>query len=389
MLTGQHKQRGVTYVPGWQGLNPACFLQPRSTKELPFPFNAPNRTYFHRARYGIYHLFRALRFQKGETVLVPDYHQGSELWAIRAAGASLRYYHIDRNLRPSLDELAQLCESAPRALYVTHFLGWPQPIEELAALCRERGIILIEDCALSLLSESNQRPLGTFGDYAIFCLYKTLPVPNGGLLVQNRNVLKELTTLELEPYGMTPAATRTAGLVLEWLRGRSNGLAKVLASPKEVAGQLLRRCRSNHLPAGDIGFDLGKPNIGISELSAALLQRLDYHDIRQRRRENFRFLQQRLAGKIALVHTELGEDPCPLVFPLLAPDKPSAVRALRGLGISALDWWNDGPPEAKTDATPDIRFLRDHVLGLPIHQDITFRQVEYMAERVSKLNLNF
>src|SRR5204862_512234 len=75
--------------------------------------------------------------------------------------------------------------SGCRVLYVIHYLGWPQPILELRELCKERGIVLIEDCALSLLSQFNGRPLGTFGDYSVFCLYKTLPVPNGGMLIQN------------------------------------------------------------------------------------------------------------------------------------------------------------------------------------------------------------
>ena len=55
----------------------------------------------------------------------------------------------------------------------------------LADLCRRRNMLLVEDCALALLSADGSQPLGTFGDWAVFCLYKTLPLPNGAVLVQN------------------------------------------------------------------------------------------------------------------------------------------------------------------------------------------------------------
>src|SRR5262249_1912883 len=158
-------------------------LRPPSNQQAPYPLNEPNRFAFHVARSGIYHLFRALQFKPGETVLVPDYHSGTEVSAMRAAGASIIYYPIRRNLEPDVDALRRLAAKNPRVIYVIHYLGWPQPLGEIEALCRERGSMLIEDCALSFLSEMRGRPLGTCGDYSIFCLYKTLPVPNGGLLV--------------------------------------------------------------------------------------------------------------------------------------------------------------------------------------------------------------
>ena len=48
-----------------------------------------------------------------------------------------------------------------------------------------------------------------------FCLYKTLPVPHDGLLVQNTNVLGDLTRLELEPCTVASVAGRSAELFFE------------------------------------------------------------------------------------------------------------------------------------------------------------------------------
>src|SRR5438874_3895156 len=130
------------YVPPWPGLSPRHVLPLDVRTAPPFPLSPPEGTYFYMARNGIYHLLRALGFHAGQTVLVPDYHHGVEVQAIEATGASIRYYAVNRHLEPDLDEVARLCRSNPRALYVIHYLGWPQPIEELAALCREREIML-------------------------------------------------------------------------------------------------------------------------------------------------------------------------------------------------------------------------------------------------------
>ncbi len=79
------------------------------------------------ARSGIYHLFRTLNLKPGDKVLVPDYHSGNEVAAIRAAGASVVFYPIKRNLEPDLEALTRLAAQGARVIYVIHYLGWPQP----------------------------------------------------------------------------------------------------------------------------------------------------------------------------------------------------------------------------------------------------------------------
>ena len=66
-----------------------------------------------------------------------------------------------------------------------HYLGFPGPVQEVRALCQRRGLALIEDCAHALFSRLGDRSLGTFGDLAIFSPWKSLPLPDGGLLRVN------------------------------------------------------------------------------------------------------------------------------------------------------------------------------------------------------------
>jgi dTDP-4-amino-4,6-dideoxygalactose transaminase len=375
------------YVPGWPGLNLGSLLRP-DARELPFPFCAAEGSYFYRARTAIYHLFRALRLRSDETVLVPDYHSGNEVLAIRAAGAGVCYYPIRRNLQPDLEVLERSARASnARVLFAIHFLGWPQPIEALRAFCRERGMILVEDCALSLLSETHGRPLGTFGDYAVFCLYKTVPIPNGGLLVQNGDVLDGLGRRDLQPCGLPSVAGRTLELFLETVRGRWDRLGAALFSVKRSVGAALRGLHVRPLPVGDIGFQAADLEVDMSSVCRPLLRKFDYEGIRRRRRDNFLLLREKLAGRVSVLCEELPPGVCPLFFPILVADKHAAARSLWDRGVSAVEFWNHGDPEASTAASGDAQFLREHVLELPIHQGVTPSQVEYMADQVLRLSL--
>ena len=72
-----------------------------------------------------------------------------------------------------------------RVVYVTHYAGFAQPIAEALAIARaHHGVRLFEDCALSLFARTPTGiPLGSFGDASCFCLYKSLSLPHGGLLL--------------------------------------------------------------------------------------------------------------------------------------------------------------------------------------------------------------
>jgi dTDP-4-amino-4,6-dideoxygalactose transaminase len=375
------------YISSWPGLTPHEFLQPRSTGNLPYPLSARNRLSFCVARSGIYHLFRALEFKKGDIVLVPDYHSGNEVSAIQAAGATIVYYPILRNLEPDLDALSRLAKLNPKVIYVIHYLGWPQPMKEIAAICRERGSILIEDCALSLLSEPYGKPLGASGDYSVFCLYKTLPVPNGGLLVQNRNLLGQLAGLELQPCPQTTAIGRSAELALEALRSRADLIGKVLFGIKRTFGRLLRAADVRQVPIGNIGWSLGDVNIAMSSICNTVMKRLDYNSIRSKRRYNFLLLRQKLEGRVTMLREDLDDGVCPLFFPILVRDKHAAAQALWQRGIGAVEFWNEVRPVAEQDSGPDAQYLRAHVLELPIHQDVGPAQVQYIADQVLGLEL--
>lgn len=372
------------YIPAWPSLSPAYFVKSSVADGLPFPLCSESNAYFYVARSGIYHLSRSLGLDKGGVILVPDYHHGNEIFALKAAGAKLRFYAVKKNLDADLDSIRSLWSPEVRALYVTHFIGWPQPMPELQAFCREREVTLIEDCALSFMSELGGKPLGTFGDYSVFCLYKSLPVPNGGVLANNRE--RRALPVSLQACSSLSVAGRSAELILNWIRTRHERCGRALIAVKRTAGRALKSGGVKRVPVGDTGFDLSSVNVGMSRLSETLLPRFRYDWIKEIRRRNFTRLEQHLKGKVLLIDRSLSDGVCPLFFPLLVKDKQSAASQLAVHGISTVQFWNGGDPEARRPHS-DAEFLRRHVLEVPIHQDVTAEGVDHMAKQITSLRL--
>jgi len=371
------------FVSDWPGLSPASLLRKRGGTALPFPLSAPRQMHFFRARNAIYHLIRSLGLTNGEAVLVPDYHSGSEVWAIRAAGASVRYFHIDTDLEPDLEDVRRICEvEKPRVLLTIHYNGWPQPIDEIAAICREHGIILIEDCAHAMFSAKGTRPLGSYGDYSVFCLYKSVPVPNGGVLVCNGEMPRVLAELQLESAGFLSVSRRAAELILTWFRTQAPAISAPMLAMKRTAGRLLDGVHLRRMPIGEVGFDTTSVNAAISPMSLAIVASLDVETIVRRRRENFLELRRRLAEHADLLRTDLPDGVCPLFFPILVSDKQAAAAALRARWIAAIETWNYGDSDATGPGFEGAQFLRDHVLELPIHPDLTKEHLDHIVAEV-------
>jgi dTDP-4-amino-4,6-dideoxygalactose transaminase len=375
----------MTYVPTFQGLSAFDLIRPANRAAACFPFNAANLGFF-RARNAIYYLTLALKTLRPRlSVLAPDYHSGNEVLALRAAGADLHFYPIGRDLQPDLDAVERLCaQHQPDVLYVIHYLGWPQPMAELNAMCRQRTMLLIEDCALSLLSEPGGKALGTHGDWAVFCLYKTLPVPNGALLVQNTMPLDTLDRLNLRPAGAASVLGRVAELVLQRVRARANAVGSTLQAAKQAVGRALGSIELSRANVGDIGFNKADVDLRMSNASQRLLQRFDFDKIRRQRVSNYQTLGQSLNGSVTPLHSTLETGVCPLFYPIVVDHKAAAARSLRTHGVQALEFWNYGADDIGRESAA-VQYLRSHVLALPVHQDLSPRHLDHMADCVTRV----
>ena len=76
----------------------------------------------------------------------------------------------------------------PAALVLVHLYGMPAPMEPFLELCREFGLVLIEDAAEALGSTWKGKAMGTFGDFGVLSFNgnKIITTSGGGALISDQ-----------------------------------------------------------------------------------------------------------------------------------------------------------------------------------------------------------
>jgi dTDP-4-amino-4,6-dideoxygalactose transaminase len=131
---------------------------------------------------------------RGRSVVVPSNTFAATPLAVVAAGGTPVFGDCRRDdLCLSLEEVQRLVDQHdPAAVFLVHIGGhiaFDAPA--IAALCRERGVLLLEDCAHAHGAVWDGRRPGTFGDAGIYSLYatKTISTGEGGVLVSRHDEL--------------------------------------------------------------------------------------------------------------------------------------------------------------------------------------------------------
>jgi dTDP-4-amino-4,6-dideoxygalactose transaminase len=133
---------------------------------------------------------------RGRKVVVPSNTFMATPLAVLAASATPVFGDCRRDdLCLSLDEVQRLIDlHDPAAVFLVHIGGHIAfDADAIARLCRERGVILLEDCAHAHGAVWHDRRPGTFGDAGIYSLYatKTISTGEGGVLVSRHRELLE------------------------------------------------------------------------------------------------------------------------------------------------------------------------------------------------------
>lgn len=348
----------------------------------PFPFEAPGARFYYFGRNAVWTLARVLQLDRGE-VLVPAYHHGVEVEALLEAGASVRFYRVGPRMQVDPDEVARLTGPRTRALYLIHYLGFPGPARELRQLADAKGLFLVEDCALALLSRDGERPLGTFGDAAVFSLYKTLPVPNGGALTLDASLPQGLPEPP-RPPGLS-TFSHLASSLLQNLELRGGAAGRALRKLARGLGRgATRAARVERVATGTQHFDRAHANLGMSPMARRIGLRQDFAGIVERRRRNFFYLLGHLRDLSPPIFGQLPPGVCPLFFPVQVEDKAEVARRLWAQGVETVDFWRHGHPSCLAGEFPEVDRLRRTVLEVPIHQDLTPAAMTFVAEAVRR-----
>jgi perosamine synthetase len=391
------------FIPSLPALDPLqLFSLPDPLRPLLFPLNrldGPATQRFYLARAGVYHTLRHWLCVPGEKiaqshniVLMPAYHHGVEVEAVRAAGANIIFYRVDADMRIDLDDIARkAAQPGVRVVYVTHFVGFAQPIAEVRKIAQLHNLRLFEDCALALFSRTPEGvPLGSFGDASCYCLYKTLPVPHGGLLLA-----PDVPKATVTPPPLLSTLHHVVGLILAHLELRSASLGRAIRRVARAASHAIIdkavttvQTGTMHLAARDLG-------LGASRWVDPILAHTDVDMVVARRRRNFSRLVAALDGILPAVGMPLLPGVCPLFLPVRIDstrrhglDKSALLQQLQAVGIDAIDFWSTGDPACAPHEFPEVTQLRREILELPCHQSLDDDDIDQIAHAVKQVFRN-
>jgi|JI6StandDraft_1071083.scaffolds.fasta_scaffold03422_12 aminotransferase EvaB len=127
--------------------------------------------------------------------------------AVLSIGAEPVFLDVDLETRNvTLAEIERGITAGIKAVVVTHLYGLAVPeIQQIATLCVQEGVLLLEDCAQAHGARINGKNVGTFGNAASFSFYPTKnlgALGDGGAVVSNSAEIAERVS-RLRQYGWT------------------------------------------------------------------------------------------------------------------------------------------------------------------------------------------
>jgi dTDP-4-amino-4,6-dideoxygalactose transaminase len=131
-------------------------------------------------------LLELLDFDREREVLIAPFGWISNWSCIRRSGLQIRYLPLDQDLQLQPGSVAERITDRTAAVIVTHLMGrGQQRVPEIAQICHDRGIPLLEDVAQSFGVAVRGRRAGTFGLAAWGSLnhHKIVSTGDGGFAV--------------------------------------------------------------------------------------------------------------------------------------------------------------------------------------------------------------
>jgi CDP-6-deoxy-D-xylo-4-hexulose-3-dehydrase len=190
-----------------------------------------------------------------------------------------------------------------KAIMLAHTLGNPFNLDVITAICKKHNLWLVEDCCDALGSTYNGQMVGTFGDIATLSFYPAhhITMGEGGAVFTNNQELK-LIAESFRDWGRDcycpPGKDNTCGKRFCWKLGN------------------LPEGYDHKYTYSHLGY-----NLKITDMQAAcgVAQLAKAGDFIRRRRENFKFLKERLSSCqefIILPETTHQSDPSWFGFPI-------------------------------------------------------------------------
>ncbi|MFB6340652.1 DegT/DnrJ/EryC1/StrS family aminotransferase [Saccharicrinis sp. FJH62] len=288
-------------------------------------------TFTNSARIAFKLLLKHLKFKNEEKILLPAYigitdREGSGVIdPIQSLSIKYEFYSINNNFKIDCEEIeSRLKTKQYKALLIIHYFGFVHCNMQLVkTICEKHNVVLIEDCAHSFNSYHRDRKLGDFGDFSFFSIHKFFALENGGYLKNNTN---DCINEELENHDKIKSET----------------LESVFK---------------------------GKLNM-ISEI----------------RVKNYNYLNEKLSSisEVEVLFPKIEDGIVPMNFPILLPEniREKLYFYLMEIQIPTIALYYRLIEDIKMEEFAYSHYLSQNILNLPIHQSISFDDIDFIVGQI-------
>jgi len=281
-----------------------------------------------------------------EVITVPNSYLASAS-AIALAGGTVRFVDVASDMNMDPKALSRAITSKTRAIIPVHLTGRPARMAEILRIARRHGLRVIEDAAQAAGANYRGKPVGSWGDLGCFSFH---PLKNlnacgdaGAVVTSNASWAKKLKILRNHGHPHRDDClefslnSRLDGLQAEILRIKLRGLGAVTRRRKRNAAlyqSLLAGCPQVDCPQDEPGME------SVYHTFVIQCEKRDH-------------LRKHLARKGigTAVHY-----PVPIHL----------MKVGKKLGF-------------KKGAFPETEHLTKRILSLPIHQNLSERQIRAVA----------
>ena len=284
---------------------------------------------FPQARSAFCAFLKTIAINREGCVLLPAYigwssREGSGVFdPVETLGLDYDFYRLDRNLHIDMEHLETVLKTrSVNVVVLIHYFGGVDPnYKEAVSLARKHGALVLEDEAHAMLTDLVGGASGRAGDASLFSLHKILPVETGGMLVVNSSGKKLLSDIE----------SSSTSQFLPW--------------------------------------------------------EYDLHEISLRRRNNMHVLKELLEPLGDFVKPLWDwsvPEHIPQSFPVIIQhaSRDELYFSMNSAGFGVVSLYHTMIKPITKDEYPDSHYLANHILNLPIHQDIEPEMLEPMVNRL-------
>lgn len=293
--------------------------------------------------------------------LVPSYTCHTVVAPFLKAGYKVEALAVDERLCMRGEELLDAVKKSNAGIMLIHnyfgfytMPGWEEVYEKIKAL----GVVVIEDRTQCLYSSFKMSGV----DYMVGSIRKWHGVPDGGFVVSRKG------TLNNKP--------KESDLILE----RTKKEAAILKYNYLYNQQGTKDRFLDGFAKAESILDHQTKRFTISNTSLQIQACLNAEELKEKRRQNYGYLLNRLAGlkTVSFVFLELPEGVTPLYCPILIMDRKMVQSYLKNHAIYAPVIW------PKYEKLPAVRgkadVLYERMLCIPIDQRYGREEMEKIAE---------